>query len=343
MTSSLARKAETGLKPPLRALHDGVKPDAVVLIGEGLARASEARLDLVGDEQDLVLPAEGGGLLQEALGRDVDARLALYRLHQEGAGVGRDGFLESLGIAEGDDLEAGGKGAEAVLVGFLGAEAHDGGGAAVEVVGADDDLGLVLPDALYLLTPLAGGLDGGLYGLGTRVHGQYAVISRQLADLLAEQGQLVVAEGAAGEGDLGGLATQRLEDARVTVTLVHGAVGREKIHVAFAFDVFDPDALGLADNDVERVVVVGSEAVLDGDELVRLHGKPPPGCRDPYGGTGVIRKWPARRIRAGRNRGPAARPATARSPPKDSFVSRQVQSRQGPGATLAGAPIFLHL
>ncbi len=41
---------------------------------------------------------------------------------------------ESLGVAEGDDLEAGGEGAEAVAILLVGGEADDGDGAAVEVV-----------------------------------------------------------------------------------------------------------------------------------------------------------------------------------------------------------------
>ena len=66
---------------------------------------------------------------------------------------------QRLDVAERDDLEARGEGAEAVAVLLLGGEADDGDGAAVEVVGADDDLGLAVRDALDLVAPLARGLD----------------------------------------------------------------------------------------------------------------------------------------------------------------------------------------
>ena len=45
--------------------------------------------------------------------RDDDAGLALDRLDQEGDGVGRDGALQRLGVAEGHDLEARREGPEA--------------------------------------------------------------------------------------------------------------------------------------------------------------------------------------------------------------------------------------
>ena len=102
--------------------------------------------------------------------------------------------------------------------------------------------------------------------------GSTFVVAGQLADFLAEQGQLVVAEGAAGQGDLGGLAAQGLQQPGMAVALVHGAVGGQEIHEAVAFDVFDPDAFGLLDDDVQGVVVVGPVLVLDLDELLGLHG-----------------------------------------------------------------------
>ena len=42
-------------------------------------------------KQHVVLAADLGGLVEEAVGRNDDAGLALDGLDQEGAGVGRDG------------------------------------------------------------------------------------------------------------------------------------------------------------------------------------------------------------------------------------------------------------
>ena len=69
-----------------------------------------------------------------------------------------------------------------------------------------------------------------------------------------------------------GLAAQSLEQAGVAVALVHGTVGGQEVHELVPLDVFDPDALGLLDDDVQRVVVVGAVVVLDLDQFPGLHG-----------------------------------------------------------------------
>ena len=118
--------------------------DLLVLVGEELAGAAKAGLDLVEHKENVVLAADGGDLAEVAGGRNDDAGLALDGLDEEGAGVGRDGGAQRLGVAEGYGAEAGRKRAKAVAILRVGREPYDGDGAAVEVVGGDDDLGLVL-------------------------------------------------------------------------------------------------------------------------------------------------------------------------------------------------------
>ena len=80
---------------------------------------------------------------------------------EEGAGVGGDGGAQGVDVAVGDDLEAGGEGAEAVLILLAGGEADDGDRPAVEVVVDADDLLIAIPDALDLRSPAPGrGLPG---------------------------------------------------------------------------------------------------------------------------------------------------------------------------------------
>ena len=71
-----------------------------------MAGAAEAGLDFIGNEQDVVAAADFGGVLDEARGRNQDARFALDGLKQEGAGVGRDGGFERRSVAEGDDTSS---------------------------------------------------------------------------------------------------------------------------------------------------------------------------------------------------------------------------------------------
>ncbi|MNX23551.1 hypothetical protein D3C86_535520 [compost metagenome] len=243
-----------------------------MLESEEAAGAAEAGLDLVGDHQHAVLAADRGGLAQEAGGRDDHAGLALDGLEEERGGVGGDGGLQGGEIAEGDDLEARGEGAEALLVERLGREGDQGGGAAVEVVGADDDLGLVGGDLLHVVGPFAGGLDGGLDGFGARVHGDDPLEAGHLHQLLVKQGKLVVAEGARRQGDLGGLLGQGLEDAGMAVALVHRGVRAEAVQVPLALDIFDPDPLRTLDQHRQGMVVMGAQPVFEVDEFSGLRG-----------------------------------------------------------------------
>ena len=73
----------------------------------------------------------------------IDAGLALDRLDQEGHRVRPYRGLQRFGVAERHDAEARREGPEAAARLRVGGEADDGDRAAVEVVGADDDLGLV--------------------------------------------------------------------------------------------------------------------------------------------------------------------------------------------------------
>jgi len=135
----------------------------------------------------------------------------------------------------------------------------------VEVVGGAKDEGLALLDALDLVGPLAGDLDGRLDGLGARVHGQHHVEAEQAADLLGPDGEHVVVEGARAQRQPAGLFGEGLDQLRVAVALVDGAVGREEVEVVLVLRVPDVDPLGARKHDGERVVVVGGVLVLGGD------------------------------------------------------------------------------
>ncbi len=107
----------------------------------------------------------------------------------------------------------------------VGGEGDDGGGAAVEVFGEDDDLGLVGGHFLDQVAPFAHGLDGGLHRLRAGVHGQDHLLAGQFGQFFGEQGPAVVEERPRGEGQDVGLVLQRLDDRRVAVALVDGGVG----------------------------------------------------------------------------------------------------------------------
>ncbi len=145
-------------------------------------------LDFVRDEQHAVLRGRSrrprfrnpaGGMMMPAspwIGSTRNAQV-----------LGVIASLQRVRIAEGNDLEPRRERPEAVAVLFIAREADDGRRAAVEVVGADDDLGLAVGNALDLVSPLARGLDRGLHRFGARVHGQRHVEAGQVVQLLVEQ------------------------------------------------------------------------------------------------------------------------------------------------------------
>ena len=90
-----------------------VGDDVVVVAGQRSARAAEAGLDLVGDEQHAVPVAHLADGREVARRRHDHARLALHRLEQHRRGGGVDGRFEGLDVAERDRAEPGREGAEA--------------------------------------------------------------------------------------------------------------------------------------------------------------------------------------------------------------------------------------
>ena len=100
-----------------------------------------------------------------------------------------DRARERIGVAVGNLSEARRERSETVAILRLGRKADDRDRSAVEVAGADDDLGAIGRDALDLVAPLARGLERGLDGFGAAVRGQRAVESRELGKPLQEAGR----------------------------------------------------------------------------------------------------------------------------------------------------------
>src|SRR5215469_10023309 len=179
--------------------------DAIVLLSEQLAGTAESGLDLIEDQHYLVRCAELAYLCEISGRREDDPSFSLDWLDKEADRVRCYRLLQRLGVAEGYDLEAWRERSEMLMCGRVGAEANDTEGASVEVVCADDDLGLPVRHFLHFVSPFAYGLDRALYRLGTAVHGQYLVGTGELCDLLVEGSQLVVVERAGSQRQLASL------------------------------------------------------------------------------------------------------------------------------------------
>jgi hypothetical protein len=76
-----------------------------VHVGEELAGSPQAGLNFVRHQQHAILAADFRSFLKKSLGRNDDSSLALNGLDQKGAGVGGDGFVEGVRVAERNDFE----------------------------------------------------------------------------------------------------------------------------------------------------------------------------------------------------------------------------------------------
>lgn len=74
-----------------------------------------------------------------------------------------------------------------------------------------------LPQALYLVSPLAGELDGRLDSLGTSVHQQSHLEASHLGEKLGEGSERRSVEGTGRQSELLGLSGQCVDNMRVAV------------------------------------------------------------------------------------------------------------------------------
>ena len=242
--------------------HVGLDP--LVLLGQQLARAAEPGLDLVEDQRDALLRCRArgpcakypaGGMMTPASPWIGSTRKATVL-----------GVIAAASASEspnGTMRKPGGNGPKPPRASGIGGEADDGDGAAVEVVGADDDLGLVLRHAPHLVAPFANGLDRGLDGLGA-ASSSAGSCARRSSPRAPRRSSASWSLRKAREVSVSLPACSTIA-ARIfgmAVALVDGRVGGEAVEIAVAVDVPHPDAAAAAQHHVERLVVVRAKPPL---------------------------------------------------------------------------------
>jgi len=105
----------------------------------------------------------------------------------------------------------------------------------VKVLLNTEDQCLVGWDALLLVAPFPCDLDRGLYGLCASVHGHDHVEAKHLGSVFSKPGKDIIVECAAAQRQARRLLYESLDKFWVTVALIDGAVGREKIKIASTF------------------------------------------------------------------------------------------------------------
>ena len=185
-----------------------------MLFGQHPAGTAETGLDLIQYEENILPGAKLSRPFHIAERRKYDPSLALDRFYQKRHRVGRDCRFQCRRVAEGNTLEPRYKGAETFTRARIAGEADNGDGAAVEIVIADNDLGAAIRNALDRIAPFARQLEGAFHRFSAGIHWQHPVRPGKCANLFIEGRQLIIAEGARGEGQAGRLIDHRLPDAR---------------------------------------------------------------------------------------------------------------------------------
>jgi hypothetical protein len=94
---------------------------------------------------------------------------------------------------------------------------------------------LIVWNALDFVTPLPRNLNCCFHRFSTCVHWEHHVKSKHLRDELGEFGEDIVVESSTAQGQSGRLLNQCLDQLRVAVALVYGAVCGEKVEIVIAF------------------------------------------------------------------------------------------------------------
>ena len=139
-----------------------------------------------------------------------------------------------------------------------------------KVVLGKNNAGLAVGNALDIVTPPTGQLDGRFTTFDARVHGQDAVVTKVLGNEFGIFTEGVIVKGATRQGELVGLVDQGLNDFGMTMPLVDGRVCRQEIVILLAVDVKDFGVLAFAENNRQGMVVVGAVLVFEGNEAGRF-------------------------------------------------------------------------
>jgi hypothetical protein len=86
-----------------------------------------------------------------------------------------------------------------------------------------------------LICPFSRKFDGCLDCFGACVHGQDHVVAKHLGDFVCKAWEYIVVECTAAQSQSRSLVGECFDEFRVTMALIHGAIGREEVEVVFVF------------------------------------------------------------------------------------------------------------
>ncbi len=241
--------------------HD-VGRDPGALMREESAGAADARLHLVEDQQQALVVAKRPQGLEPFARHDPDATFALDGFDHHGAGLRADRGFERRPVVERHLIETIHLGAEAVDVLLLSTRRDRGQGAAVERAFERHDAETLRVAARRLV--LAGHLDGGLVGFGTRIGEEDELREGGLDEAIGQPFAARDLVEVRRVPELAALLAQRLDEVRMRIAERRDRDATAEIEVTIAVLGEEPDTLAAIEDEIGAGI---------GGQDVRRHGK----------------------------------------------------------------------
>jgi hypothetical protein len=132
--------------------------------------------------------------------------------------------------------------------------------------------GLVLGDALDLVSPFSSNLHCRLGRLGTGTRGENSIVAKKPGHELSKLRIHIVVERAGGERQSARLLDEGSDELWVTVAMVESRRGRVEVEILTTFRIPDIGPLGAGKYDGERLIVLGGEVLFSCERSVGAHG-----------------------------------------------------------------------
>ena len=222
------------------AKDNDIRFAAIVINSQAVTSASQTSLDLIGNQKNVVLFTELLHIGHVSIVGNNHTGFTLDGFNHEGSDIGTVPLklgLQTRQIVVLDTGEARHVGAKASVGSGVVGTGNGRQSTAPEIVAGKDDAGLILRDALDVISPTTGELDGGLATLHSRVHGKDTVVTKVGGDKLGILTEGVIVKGAGGKCELLGLLDQRADNFGMAMSLIDGRVRREEIKVLLSIDI----------------------------------------------------------------------------------------------------------
>jgi hypothetical protein len=223
-----------------------------MLVGEPPAGSAAAGPDFVEDEREIISIAQLADFLDEVVGKEIDAALALHRFEHDGGGFGVDGFFEQANVVGLDVDEAGDHRIETGFDFGIAGGADHGERSAVKTFDEGDDLPSI---GRARSSPQAGEFAGGFVGFQAAVAEEGLAGEGGFVEALGDFDLRLGVKSVADMPEFFGLLHDGFGQSGMTVAEDGAAESSEEIDVALAGGIPEEGALAARHDDGEAGVI----------------------------------------------------------------------------------------